>query len=488
MLFNSYEFVFVYLPLVLAGYFLISKKSVRASNIWLLAASFFFYGWWDIRFVPLLSASIVFNYIMGTRLLCAKNKKPLLAFAVGVNIALLAYFKYSNFFLDTINRVAHTEFAFLKIALPLGISFWTFTQTAFLVDAYRAKIQKQPFFDYALFVMIFPHLISGPIINHAEMMPQFEDQSRHVVNWDNIARGTMLFALGLFKKVAIADSLAPIAAYAYGHNGTLPMLDAWLGVFAYAFQIYFDFSAYSEMAVGLGKMFNIDFPTNFDSPYKSASTIELWQRWHMTLGRWIRDYLYIPLGGNRKGQARKMLNLFICMTISGLWHGAGWTFVIWGMYEGALLVINHLWRGFAKARGISISKPLSVALTFAFFIAGTVFFRAETMAKGAEMCRSMFNFKQLALFSDDSIFAKIPFLKNCGAVTFASWTGRTFSINRALLAVPFLAAVVFLAPNAMQLANERFKPNAKWLALALFVSVVSLCFFSRISVFLYFNF
>ena len=237
MLFNSYEFIFLFLPITLAGYFLLGRRSVRASNMWLLAASLFFYGWWDVRFVPLLLGSIVWNFMFGTKIRIARRKKLLLFIAIAVNIVLLGYFKYTDFFIATANRFAHTDWNLLNIVLPLGISFWTFTQTAFLVDAYRGKNEACDFWDYALFVLIFPHLIAGPIINHAEMLPQFADKARHRVNWENMARGITLFVFGLFKKVVVADSLAPIANDVFSRASSLPMLDAWIGVLAYTFQL-----------------------------------------------------------------------------------------------------------------------------------------------------------------------------------------------------------------------------------------------------------
>lgn len=295
MLFNSFEFVLVFLPVVVAGYFFIGKRNLHASNLWLLAASFFFYGWWDWRFVPLLFASIVWNYVFGTRLSGGHYRKLLLFAAIMGNLALLGYFKYKDFFIHAVAVLTFapdTDWDPGAAVLPLGISFWTFTQTAFLIDSYRGKTGKCSFLDYSLFVMIFPHLISGPIINHAEMIPQFNDEGRHRVNWENIARGITLFSFGLFKKVVIADSLAPIVSGIFFSPANQPMLNTWTGVLAYTLQLYFDFSGYSEMAVGLGMM----------------------------------------------------LNLLVCMTLCGFWHGAGFTFIAWGMYHGILLVVNHSWR------------------------------------------------------------------------------------------------------------------------------------------------
>lgn len=463
MLFNSYEFIFFFLPVTLLGYFLIAKKSVKLSNVWLTLASFFFYGWWNIRFVPILSASILWNFIFGHLIHKSKNKKLVLFIAIAVNIALLGYFKYTDFFIDSINRFAHTDWNLLNIVLPLGISFWTFTQTAYLVDVYRGKTEPCNFLDYVLFVMIFPHLISGPIINHSEMIPQFNEKERHKFNLDNFTLGLMFFLFGLFKKVVIADSLAPIVDQYFGGADALSVWGAWIGVFAYTFQLYFDFSGYSEMALGLGKMINIDFPINFDSPYKSKSPIEFWQRWHMTLGSWIRDYLYIPLGGNRKGQVRKMLNLFIAMTLSGFWHGAGLKYIVWGIWHGFLLVVNHSWRYFAKPRNIKIPSFVAKFMTFAAITAGWVIFRGG-VKRGLKIMTKMFNI--------ESIFT-------------ASVSGnQIFTI----LILILLSVTVFIMPNVIEVLNGRFKTSKRWILVAVLLTDICILCISRNSVFLYFDF
>lgn len=497
MLFNSHGFIFIFLPIALTGYFILGKN-VRASNLWLLAASFFFYGWWDWRFVPLLFASIIWNYVFGLKIGSSpphthlKYKKILLVTSVSANIVLLGYFKYAVFFIATANRFAHMDWNELNIVLPLGISFWTFTQTAWLVDVYRGKNGRCSFWDYALFVMIFPHLISGPIINHAEMLPQFTDKTRHSVNWENMASGIMLFMFGLFKKVLIADSLAPIVTDVFSRTGLLPMMDAWIGVLAYTFQLYFDFSGYSEMAVGLGKMLNLDFPVNFDSPYKSTSPIEFWRRWHITLGGWIRDYLYIPLGGNRKGQLRKMLNLFICMTLCGFWHGAGFTFIIWGMLHGILLVINHTWRRFAKPRGIEFPKTLGLVLTFTCTAFSWIIFRSDSLTSSVRIARGLFNVADIAPIESSSFFARIPvfsaLLLRLHVIRLSLTHVRSFTLVQALAILGVLVPVVFRAPNVTDLAKTRFKTNTGWLALTAAVTIVCFLFFSRNSVFLYFDF
>ncbi|MBL8463808.1 MAG: MBOAT family protein, partial [Thauera sp.] len=353
MLFNSPEFIYLYLPIVLVGFFWLAATSHRIAAVWLAAASCFFYGWWNPVYLGLLGASIVFNYGMGIRLARESARPPgerrraFLVFAVGANLLLLGYFKYFNFFADSARVVFDGHWHFDAIVLPLGISFFTFTQIAFLVDAWRGEAREFNFVHYTLFVTYFPHLIAGPVLHHREMMPQFAQPSTYRLDWENIAVGLAIFGLGIFKKVVLADGIAPHAnaVFQAAEAGqALSLLDAWGGALAYTFQLYFDFSGYSDMAIGLSRMFGVKLPLNFDSPYKAGSISEFWRRWHMTLSRFLRDYLYIALGGNRKGSLRRHANLFVTMVLGGLWHGAGWTFVVWGALHGFYLMVNHAWR------------------------------------------------------------------------------------------------------------------------------------------------
>lgn len=331
MLFNSYEFIFLFLPITFAIFFLLGRYAKKSyATLWLVIASFSFYGYWDYHYIPLLFASISFNYLVGREIEKTKSKIWLIL-GIVINVILLGYFKYTDFFLGTVNdMVGSNYFDLPHIVLPLGISFFTFTQTAYLVDAYRGDAVNKSFITYCEFVTIFPHLIAGPIINHKEMIPQFISDKTFKVNYNNIALGLTIFIMGLFKKVVIADSLSPWVNDVFNHIDSVTFLEAWIGSLSYTFQLYFDFSGYSEMAIGLGLIFNLKLPVNFNSPYQSTSIIEFWRRWHMTLGLWVRDYLYIPMGGNRNGELSKMRNLFSSMLIIGLWHGAGWTFIFWG--------------------------------------------------------------------------------------------------------------------------------------------------------------
>ena len=405
MLFNSYGFIFLYLPAVLLGFFWLARISHAFAAGWLALASVFFYGYWNPAYVGLLLGSIVCNHAFGLWIAKAgvrqdaRSKKRLLIIAIGANLALLAYYKYANFFVGSANSVAGTSWSLGEIILPLGISFFTFTQIAFLVDTYQGKVKEYNFIHYLLFVTYFPHLIAGPVLHHREMMPQFALASTYRFNYENLSVGLTIFFIGLFKKVIVADGLAvyvgPVfAAPAAGVQ--LSFIDAWGGALCYTLQLYFDFSGYSDMAIGLSRMFGVVLPLNFHSPYKSVNIIEFWRRWHMTLSRFLRDYLYIPLGGNRKGRMRRYLNLMATMLLGGLWHGAGWTFVLWGGLHGLYLVINHGWHSLRKRFGQNpkapLSKPahaLAVLTTFIAVVAAWVLFRAESLDSALAMLRAM---------------------------------------------------------------------------------------------------
>lgn len=341
MLFTSFEFIFVYLPLVLGGFFALARFAGREwAALWLGMVSVFFYGWWNVAYVPLLLGSIIFNYLMGYMISKYRETPAYITLARGTliaavasNLLLLGYYKYTNFFLAEVARVVGSGSPVLEIVLPLGISFFTFTQIAFLVDVWRGKAHEYNFWHYLLFVTWFPHLIAGPVLHHTQMMPQFRNPETYRIRSRNLAIGFALIAIGLSKKLLLAD---PISAYsdpvfsAAATGQALNAAVAWTGALAYTLQIYFDFSGYSDMAVGLSMLFGIKLPINFNSPYKAPNIIEFWRRWHMTLSQFLRDYLYISLGGNRLGETRRLTNLMLTMLLGGLWHGANWTFIVWG--------------------------------------------------------------------------------------------------------------------------------------------------------------
>jgi alginate O-acetyltransferase complex protein AlgI len=425
MLFNSYPFIFVFLPVVLVGYFAANRLGEKAPVIWLALASLVFYSFSNWPFVALLLGSIAFNYFVG-RLLISRHlgsglRSAVLAAGVSGDLIALGIFKYAGFLVVNFNAVFSTSIA-VNILLPVGISFYTFTQIAFLVDAYRGKVAHYALPHYALFVTYFPHLIAGPILHHSDMIPQFESADSKRPNPNLILCGLIIFAIGLFKKTGLADGIQPLAALAF--NQAVPSFDqAWIGALAYTFQLYFDFSGYSDMAIGISLMFGIFLPLNFNSPYKATSIIDFWRRWHMTLSQFLRDYLYIPLGGNRHGWLLRYVNLMVTMLLGGLWHGAAWTFVVWGALHGLYLCINHAWINYGPPIPARLARPAGIAaflLTFLAVVVAWVFFRADSLASA------------LSVLSKMADPARVVF-------------GRTEMIQAALIAV--YAAIAWFAPN-----------------------------------------
>lgn len=465
MLFNSYSFIFLYLPVVFAGMFWIGRHSHRLAALWLAMASLTFYAVWDTRFVLLLLASIAFNYSAGywigmQRAANANKQKHFLIFAIAVNLIALAYFKYANFFIASVSEVFGTHYAALDILLPLGISFFTFTQIAFLVDVYRGVAREYNFIHYLLFVTYFPHLIAGPVLHHKQMMPQFAKPETYRINPENVAVGLTIFIFGLAKKVLIADNLAEYATPVFDavQRGEEPMLfEAWIGALAYTLQLYFDFSGYSDMAIGLSLMFNVRLPINFDSPYKAASIIEFWRRWHITLSTFLRDYLYIPLGGNRKGPARRYANLMATMLLGGLWHGAGWTFVIWGGLHGFYLMVNHLWRGFKQRMGWGdggrIAHLAAVGLTFLAVTVAWVFFRADSFSSAWTMLSGMAGMNGVSLpnYFDGRLPEFLALTDHPQLVYNGIFPLSHISSSMALVSIAAGLALVWFFPNVRQM-------------------------------------
>jgi alginate O-acetyltransferase complex protein AlgI len=391
MLFNAYSFIAVFLPVSLFGYFLSGwlggdKYGGRAAILWLLAASLVFYGLWNVRLIGLLLLSIGFNYAFGL-ILIRKPGRILLGFAISCNLLLLGWFKYANFFISTLNDISNAQLPLFTIILPLGISFFTFTQIAFLVDTWRGKVREVDPFRYALFVTYFPHLVAGPLLHHQQIMPQFGNPATLRPHAADLQYGFALFILGLAKKVLLADSFAEHSTPVFDAAQDGALLEAfisWKAALAYTLQLYFDFSGYSDMAIGMSRMFGITLPVNFSSPYKARNISEFWRRWHMTLSTFLREYLYIPLGGNRHGAVRTGINLMATMLLGGLWHGANWTFAVWGGLHGLYLLLHRLWQYFrrdaAPATGMTawIGNGLATGLTLLCVVIGWVFFRAES--------------------------------------------------------------------------------------------------------------
>jgi alginate O-acetyltransferase complex protein AlgI len=396
MLFTSPEFLFVFLPVTLAGFFLLGARSHALAIGWLAVASMIFYGYWSPIHTPLLAVSIAFNFIIGT--LISRHHPGrlagwLLLLGVAVDLGLLGYFKYAGFLAANLAALAHKSWSY-EVALPVGISFFTFTQIAFLVDARRGHAREYNPMHFALFVTYFPHLIAGPILHHKEMMPQFALRSIARPHPFEIGAGLTIFMIGLFKKLMIADNISghADAVFAAAQAGkAVSALDGWIGALAYTFQLYFDFSGYCDMAIGLSLLFGIRLPANFNSPYKARNIADFWRRWHMTLSRFLRDYLYIPLGGNRHGTPRRLVNLMVTMLLGGLWHGAGWTFVVWGGLHGLYLCIHQAWlalRPNAMPAG-RLGRIASTALTFAAVVVAWVYFRAPDIATANALVLAM---------------------------------------------------------------------------------------------------
>jgi len=403
MLFNSYEFIFAFFPLVGLVFFLLGRRHTRLAAAWLGLASLAFYAWWSVQALPLLLGSIAFNYGIGRQLVPrAGNAAPKrwLMLAVALNLGFLGLFKYADFFVGNVNwalaAAGQPVWPLLRWTLPIGISFYTFTQIAFLVDCWQGKVQETRFVHYLLFVTYFPHLVAGPVLHHGQMMPQFAHPATYRPDAGKIALGLATFSFGLGKKLLLADPLGEYADVVFNlaASGSTPnLLAAWLGVVAYALQIYFDFSGYSDMAIGLSLCLGVRLPINFDSPYRSANIIDFWRRWHISLSTFLRDYLYVPLGGNRHGKLRRYLNLATTMLLGGLWHGASWNFVLWGALHGLYLFINHLWRDLRSTRAVPASRITRLGtgiLTFAAVCMAWVLFRASDLSAAAHVYGGLF--------------------------------------------------------------------------------------------------
>lgn len=405
MLFNSYVFVFAFFPIVILGYFGLNHfNQYKASKIFLVVASLYFYGYFNWIYLLIIVASILLNYLFSNVLLSKKAssglRKLMLAVALTLNIGSLAVFKYYDFFAENINALFNGSLPMLNLLLPLGISFFTFQQLSYVIDSYKKDVPKYAFFDYALFVTYFPQLIAGPIVTHDEMVPQFADESKKKFNADNFACGLYGFALGLGKKVVIADTFGLVVDSAFTDVSGLGTLNALFVMLAYTFQIYFDFSGYSDMAMGIGKMMNIEITQNFDSPYKAVGIVDFWKRWHMTLTRFFTRYIYVPLGGNRKGIVRTYINIFIVFLVSGLWHGANWTFILWGVLHGLASIVTRV---IDKKTGLfsqKKSKLLKISLwiaTFAFLNLTWVIFRADSITQAFDFYKELFSFNFIEL-------------------------------------------------------------------------------------------
>ena len=486
MLFNSYEFIFLFLPITFIIYFfLLSKRLTTGAKGFLVFSSLFFYSWWNVAYLPIILTSMLFNYTIGNSLndnfkKVKIHKKTLLTFGVLVNLGLLGYFKYMDFFLENFNLAFDGSVPLLHLALPLAISFFTFQQIAYLADSYRSETAEYDFLNYALFVTFFPQLIAGPIVHHKEMMPQFANKYNLVKNYRNIATGIFIFSLGLFKKVVIADSFAVWATAGFDNAVVLNFFEAWATSLSYTFQLYFDFSGYTDMAIGAALLFNIKLPINFNSPYKALDIQDFWRRWHITLSRFLKDYIYIPLGGNRKGSVRTYANLLATFILGGIWHGAGWTFVLWGFMHGMALVIHR----FYKTLHVSMPKVLAWFITFNFINIAWVFFRAKEFDDAIKVLTGMAGLSDIVI--KEKLGEKLSFLNEYG-VEFGTVMNTTGDGSNSLNWLIGGFIIVLAMKNSFYY-YKNFKPTVLNLIVGTTFLLVALSMFSKISEFLYFNF
>jgi alginate O-acetyltransferase complex protein AlgI len=519
LLFNSYAFIFAFLPITLILFFLIGKRSQYLAAAWLTVASLAFYGWWNPNYLLLLLISIGFNFQVGKNIALMRAKssrwtKTLFIAGVAANLLLLGYYKYLGFLIGNLNHFVVNPLPIPEIVLPLGISFFTFTQLAFLADAYQGHAQEFRPLHYVLFVTYFPHLIAGPVLHHKEMMPQFAQPAIYRINWENQAVGLSIFFIGLFKKLLLADEMSRYARPVFdavAKGQPVALLDAWAGAFSYTFQLYFDFSAYSDMAIGISLLFGIKLPLNFNSPYKAASIIEFWRCWHMTLSRFLRDYLYIPLGGNRRGPFRRYLNLLITMVLGGVWHGANWTYILWGGLHGLYLAINHLWLGSVLRRWVTARIPAAIyakfalLMTFLAVVVAWVFFRAENVNAAILLLEGMTGQHGVVVPPKwQPGFSRIGDILNFQGIEFRET--ETFNAAKAPIRILICLCIVWLLPNTQQFMERyqpalgmiaqsqsrqgwwHWRPNGAWLSAIVIAATVGILSLNEISEFIYFQF
>lgn len=502
MQFNSYLFLFLFLPLTLAGYFgLYRLGRGRGARLFLTAASLIFFGYGNPWYVVLLAASALFNWWVSVRLtgrtitgiprradagpaeradLGAGRPKPrggglsrgLLAFGILVNLGLLFYYKYFNFFIDNLNLVLKQDWVFSQVLLPAGISFFTFQQIAWLVDSYRQETGEYGFLDYLLFTVYFPKISMGPILLHGEFIPLLQEEKRRRPDPEYMARGLMMLAVGLFKKVILAEFFGGAVTWGYDNVASLSAPDAFCVMLAYTFQLYFDFSGYCDMAGGISRMLHLDLPQNFNSPYKALSPVDFWKRWHMTLTRFLRTYIYFPLGGSRRGTVRTYINIMVIFLVSGIWHGAAWTFIFWGLLHGlaqcAQRALGSFWKGLHPA--------FQWMCTFLFVNVGWVFFRAETIGQGVEFLKKMGNFSNMQLnpgFIESFSMVELPSI---------------FQDHRIMTVALAYAAALCLVMNARNMDERVFRPNIRSAVGTAVLFVWSVLSLSGISTFIYFQF
>jgi alginate O-acetyltransferase complex protein AlgI len=481
MIFSSFEFIFIFLPLVFVIYFYINKnKFFKIGTLFLAISSLFFYSYWNIIYLPLILLSISVNYLLSISIKKYTSfKSPIMFLGILLNISLLGYFKYSDFFIQNVNFFIGTNYSPLSLVLPLAISFFTFQQIAFLVDSARGAVKKHTFLNYIVFVTFFPQLIAGPIVHHKEMMPQFTLKENRYICYKNIYLGIFVFSIGLFKKVVIADGFAIWASNGFDVMEQLNLIEAWVASLSYTFQLYFDFSGYTDMALGAALLFNINLPINFHSPYKSTNIRDFWRRWHITLSKFLKDYVYIPMGGNRKGSYRMYSNLIATFLIGGLWHGAGWTFVAWGAMHGIAIAIHRFW----SATGVKLNKIVAWFITFNFLNISWVFFRAQEWEDALKILKGMFGLTEILL---PIFIQKIPFFHS-DLIDF----GQVFKNFNSDTEITLWILIAFIVTLYCKNSNEiikAIKPSNKSTFCVVIIFLISLLHLDKNVEFIYFNF
>lgn len=494
MLFNSFEFIFVFLPIVFFIYFVLNRrKYLFAAKVWLVISSLFFYAWWDISFLPIICLSILVNYSIGNLLSTPKNtriQKWILTIGICFNVIILGFFKYVDFFIVNLNSLLGEEIPLFHLALPLAISFFTFQQIGYLVDAYHGEVKERDFLNYTLFVSFFPQLIAGPIVHHKKIMPQFVDKRNKFFNSRNISVAIFVFSIGLFKKVILADTFAIWSTQGFDQLDSLTFIEAWIVSLSYTFQLYFDFSGYMDMATGAALLFNIKLPVNFNSPYKAQNIQDTWSRWHMTLGQFLYRYIYFPVNRfllrrvftplhiKKYTMLRTNIALMILFFISGFWHGAGWTFLFWGCLHGAATIIHRHW----KMANIKMNKYIAWFITFNFINASLVFFRATNFSDAMKVLKGMSGWNGIILPERLSSILPEIFMK------FVSLKESPLNDDeRAIQYIIVGLLIILLFKNSEQL-REEFKPTWYTALFTIILFIYALLNLTKESIFLYFNF
>ena len=471
MLFNSYIFIFAFFPICIAAWYLLNHfKKYTLGKISLLISSLIFYAYYNVNYGLIIISSILVNYLLSHIMICSTKqvlRKFAFAFGLLFNIGLIAYYKYTDFMIDNINLLFKTDLPLMHILMPLGISFFTFQQLSYVIDSYKKDIPKYSLLDYSIFVLFYPQLIAGPIVLHDEIVPQISSKTNKAFDFKIFSRGFYLFTLGLAKKVLVADFLSKFSSFAFDTTSQITSMDAWIGVLAYTFQIYFDFSGYCDMASGIANMYGMELPMNFNSPYKAVDIIDFWDRWHITLTRFFTRYIYIPLGGSRKGTVRTYLNILIVFLVSGIWHGAGWNYILWGLLHGVANILNKIFK-----KPIKKIPIISRIATFVFVSITWVFFRAKNVSYALEMLKNMFSFSSFAV--SDTIKGNLSFVPG-------SWH---------IIALALIGIVIYLSmfsKNALE-KSEKFTPKLLNGVMTIILFVFSVLQLSQVSEFLYFNF